>query len=172
MHGYDVLYCQCLLVKPPHTEVFRLATGKRAVRDSTFCLTCFYTHDRLSSYYKVRCYTYGQEHHRPPSLFATFFSQVREQTRNLETELAGMREWKNRVDASLVLAPKVRVGSSTGHLFMHALQLHSSVTTVECGKLRGCMSLDSSRSHVARRTLYLSHHSIGREISLLPKADI
>ncbi|CAM9672864.1 unnamed protein product, partial [Hapterophycus canaliculatus] len=34
--------------------------------------------------------------------------QVREQTRNLDSELARMREWQNRVDATLTLTPKVQ----------------------------------------------------------------
>ncbi|CAM9852110.1 unnamed protein product [Ectocarpus sp. 6 AP-2014] len=35
-------------------------------------------------------------------------TKVREQTRSLDTELARMREWQNRVDATLSLAPKVQ----------------------------------------------------------------
>lgn len=41
------------------------------------------------------------------------FVQVREQTRSLDTELARMREWQNRVDATLSLAPKVNIASET-----------------------------------------------------------
>ncbi|CAM9392979.1 unnamed protein product [Ectocarpus sp. 12 AP-2014] len=35
-------------------------------------------------------------------------TKVREQTRSVDTELARMREWQNRVDATLSLAPKVQ----------------------------------------------------------------
>lgn len=47
--------------------------------------------------------------------------KVREQTRNLDAELARVREWRNRVEAKMSLAPKVNSISREAQIIPDAL---------------------------------------------------